>query len=583
MFEYKVISSLDELSHITTGDETFADIETDGLYINTRLIQVYQPATNEQIVYIIDTDIVDLDEAKEFLKPLWTIWHNASYDLGTLNIVTAKIDDTLYLVKSAYPEWQQFGLDVAISKLGWNKLYDGIDKKSMQKGGFVKGAYLSARQLKYSATDVYALAQIWKNKRVQATRELLAYKVDILALRDVIVWQQNGIPVLPDIYEQYYSKALAEKEEFLASLPDGLNPRSPKQVKELLNTDSSDKPTLMRKYINEGVKVAGDILKARKALNDISKLNQFRYPRVYGRFNPAGAVTGRWTCKGGDMIAGTNLQNYPRQFKGIFGVKPDSDSILVTADYSTAELRAAASIYKEPAMYKALKDGKDLHKFTASMIYGIPIEEVQGRQRSNAKVANFGFAFGLSAKTFVTYAFDLYNLKFTLEEAQALKDKWFKAYPNIAKYHKMCWNEMSKPSTYICKTALGRRIAPKLGTDAINAPVQGSIAETMKLAIYYMSKENKDVLKYIINSVHDSIYLLVPEAEAKYWGDLVKRNMIKGWEELSKTPLMYYKDIPMPIDVAYGKTMTDLADDFEGGGQALSIEEMEALNALKEK
>jgi len=581
MFDYKVINSLDELSHINTTDPVFADIETDGLYINTRLIQVYQPSTNEQIVYIIDTDKIALDDAKEFLKPLWTVWHNASYDLGTLNIVPAVVDDTFYLAKTAYPEWQAFGLDNVLAKLGWTKLYEGLDKKQMQKGGFVKGAYLSAKQLKYSATDVFALAQVWKNKRFQATREVLAYKVDILALRDVIVWQQNGIPVLPDVYESYCSKALAEKEEFLALLPNGLNPRSPKQVKELLGTDSSDKPTLMRKYINDGVSVAGDILKARKALNDISKLNQFRYAKVYGRFNPAGAVTGRWTCKGGDMIAGTNLQNYPRQFKGIFGVKPDSDMILVTADYSTAELRAAASIYREPAMYKALKDGKDLHKFTASMIYGIPIEEVQGRQRSNAKVANFGFAFGLSAKTFVTYAFDLYNLKFTLEEAQALKDKWFKAYPAIAKYHKMCWNEMSKPEPYICKTALGRRIAPKLGTDAINAPVQGSIAETMKLAIYYMSKENKDVLKYIINSVHDSIYLLVPEKDAKYWGDLVKRNMIKGWQELSKTSLMYYKDIPMPIDVAYGKTMTDLADDFEGGGQALSIEEMEALNKMK--
>jgi len=177
----------------------------------------------------------------------------------------------------------------------------------------------------------------------------------------------------------------------------------------------------------------------------------------------------------------------------------------------------------------------------------------------------------------------LYNLKFTIAEAQELKNKWFAAYPAIGKYHKMCWDRMNDTETYICKTALGRRIAPKLGTDAINAPVQGSIAETMKLAIYYMSKENPDVLKYIINSVHDSIYLLAPEKEAEYWGDLVKRNMIKGWTELSKTTIMYYKDIPMPIDVAYGKSMTDLSDDFEGGGQALSIEEMEELNKMKAK
>lgn len=186
---------------------------------------------------------------------------------------------------------------------------------------------------------------------------------------------------------------------------------------------------------------------------------------------------------------------------------------------------------------------------------------------------NFGFAFGLSAKTFVGYAFDLYGLKFTESEAQELKNKWFKAYPDIGYYHKMCWKKM-KTGKYITTTALGRRICPKLGTDAINAPVQGSVAETMKLAIHYMVQANEHVLDKIVNSVHDSIYLVVPEDEAKYWGKIVEDNMVKAWEAISKTGIMYYKDIPMPVDVVYGHNMTDLSDDFEGGGQALNLAEM---------
>jgi len=576
MFKYKIVNSLDEI-HLREDLPTFADIETDGLYINTRLIQLYQPDTSDMI-YIIDTDIIDLDKAKNFIKPLWLVFHNASYDLGTLNIIPAKLDDTFYLIKTAKPEFKEFSLDKVVIKLGLTSLYKEFDKKTIQKSGFIKGAYLSNKQLKYSATDVYALSKIWDLNTVQAVREHnLAYKVDILALREVIMWQQNGLPIIKDTYHKYMAQADKDIKATMSILPVGLNPRSPKQVKDILRTTSSDKPTLTRLYINDNIKLAGDILKARKALNDKSKLSKYNFDRIVGRFNPAGAVTGRWTCKGGDLPNGNNLQNYPRQFKGIFGIVPESNMTLITADYSTAELRAAASIYRDANMYKALKNGYDLHKYTAAMIYNIDISNVQGRQRSNAKVANFGFAFGLSAKTFIQYAFDLYNLKFTLEEAQELKNKWMLAYPAVAKYHKMCWNSMNK-SNYVCETALGRRIAPKLGTDAINAPVQGTIAETMKLGIHYIVKENPEALKYIVNSVHDSLYMIVPEKDSLYWGELLARGMKKGWTEICKRPLMYYKDIPMPVDVAYGKNMTDLSEDFEGGGQALSIEEMEALN-----
>ncbi len=68
----------------------------------------------------------------------------------------------------------------------------------------------------------------------------------------------------------------------------------------------------------------------------------------------------------------------------------------------------------------------------------------------------------------------------------------------------------------------------------------------------------------------------MPEEERLYWGKLVEDNMVKAWEAISKTAIMHYKDIPMPVDVVYGYNMTDLADDFEGGGQALNLAEMQA-------
>lgn len=107
---------------------------------------------------------------------------------------------------------------------------------------------------------------------------------------------------------------------------------------------------------------------------------------------------------------------------------------------------------------------------------------------------------------------------------------------------------------YIYTTALGRKTMPNLGTDAINGPVQGSGAECTKLAIHYMCKETPETVRKIINVVHDSITMCIdntPE-EIEYWSELLKRCMVKGWTEISKCSIMYYKDIPMIVEVGTG-------------------------------
>jgi hypothetical protein len=90
-----------------------------------------------------------------------------------------------------------------------------------------------------------------------------------------------------------------------------------------------------------------------------------------------------------------------------------------------------------------------------------------------------------------------------------------------------------------------------LGTDAINYATQGGVAETTKLAVHYLVKEYPIVLDYIYNVVHDAIYLRVPRGEEELWAPRLGKAMKKGWEQLCKTPMMYYKDIPMPIEVEY--------------------------------
>ena len=88
---------------------------------------------------------------------------------------------------------------------------------------------------------------------------------------------------------------------------------------------------------------------------------------------------------------------------------------------------------------------------------------------------------------------------------------------------------------------------PKLGTDGINIPVQGSEAETTKLAVHYLIKEYPEAIHLIFNVVHDAIYLRVPLGTEEMWDMRLEKAMLKGWEEISKTSLFKYKDIPMPF------------------------------------
>ncbi len=549
MIEFKVIKDLSDLPALTTTDPTFCDIETDGLYINTRLIQVYQPTT-DPMIYIVDVDYVDLTQVKQWLQPLWLVFYNGSYDLGTLNMVPDKIDDLIYLTKMAYPEFKKYPLDQTMSNMNLDYLYADLDKKALQKAGFPLGSYLSQEQLRYSATDVKALELLWNDPNIQRVRDTTAYIVDMLSQRYAIQYQQNGL-----VTDR--AAVLAELEKLKENIATnyvtlgGVNCNSPKQCKEALGSMSSDKPTLIR-LISEGSQLAEAIFNQRRLLKRQTMLTTYNKPRVLTRYNVYGAATGRFTATGKDLPNGINAQQIPRDFQYIFN-QPHENTIVIEADYSTVELRAACAIMKEQVMYNELKSGIDLHLVSASMVTGKKPEDHSKEERIKGKAVSFGFIFGMSAPSFQEYAFTNFGIKFTAIEAKIIKEKYQRHYPTIAKYHDYMWRNYKKPG-FTVETALGRKVKPNLGTDAINIPTQGSTAETMKLAIHYMVKENADILKYIANVVHDSINLRIPKEDEKYWTDFLERNMLKGWTEISKCEAMFFKDIPMVVDVEHQYT-----------------------------
>ncbi len=270
--------------------------------------------------------------------------------------------------------------------------------------------------------------------------------------------------------------------------------------------------------------------------------------RVHTSYNQTGSVTGR--------IASTdpNLQNIPvrtelgRRVRKAFVAAPGMS--LVAVDYSQIELRVAAHMAQDQAMLEAFREGRDIHTTTAAAIYDIPLEDVNSQQRREAKAINFGLIYGMSAFG-LTQTTDL-----TLAEAENFVETYFQRFPGIKSYLDNI-KVQAKEIGYV-ETLLGRRrYFPRLATttdhnlrrreerEAINAPIQGTAADIMKLAMISVAEklEKSELVGQILLQVHDELVLEVPVNEINKSIKLVKSAM----EDV------YSLEIPLTTDAQYGE------------------------------
>lgn len=232
--------------------------------------------------------------------------------------------------------------------------------------------------------------------------------------------------------------------------------------------------------------------------------------RIHTTYNQFVAATGRLSS------INPNLQNIPirsargREIRKAF-VPRDSDHIIMAADYSQIELRIMAAFSKDESMIEAFKNGRDIHATTAAKIFQVPLEEVTSDMRRKAKTANFGIIYGISA-------FGLsQRLNIPRGEAKEIIDAYFKEFSAVKAYMDNCI-ENARKQEYV-ETVLGRRrylrdINSRNATmrgfaerNAINAPIQGSAADMIKVAMIdvhkWMKKEN--LKSKMILQVHDEL------------------------------------------------------------------------------
>lgn len=567
---------------LNPGKVVFVDTEGESFYINTSLVQYRQEGIN-YIVTIASDD--EMRRHSELWEGLYLCFWNAPYDYGAMRTSVGKVDDLLVAFRIAFPNLDA-SLDKAVKYLKLYHLYDSINKKEKQTKGFTRGAYLSQSQLQYANDDVEALELIYSNPHIQKVLTTnKAYKLAMLAMEESSVWQRNGLPVREEVLWGFLDREKS-KEARLEEACNGINARSYKQVQKALGIVSTSKETLTRivlegtltnylkgmkakpvlcpgeevkHFTDEKRHLAESILLSRKNKNTISKLNGYRYPRVYGFFSPVGAAsTSRFSCKGAEGLPYVNLQNYPKEYKSIFGLPEGSEATIITADFATLEIRIACAIMGEPNMYKVLKEGLDVHTYVASLVNGCDMKYVTKEMRNNAKPINFGFLYGMSAQVFVEYAYDLYGIKFTLEEATIVRKLYFDTFPGFKRYHDNILRKLNKGGLTLY-TALGYAMRPARYTDATNCATQGTGGEIMRLTIHRLVQWDKRILKLITHSIHDSLYIIEPDpTRVEEDKKALAEAMVDAWRTVSKSSLFIYKDIPMPVEVFTGKHLGEL-------------------------
>lgn len=269
--------------------------------------------------------------------------------------------------------------------------------------------------------------------------------------------------------------------------------------------------------------------------------------RVHTSYNQAVAATGRLSS------VNPNLQNIPirtergREVRKAF-IPRDSGHSIVSADYSQIELRIIAEISKDTNMMQAFIDNLDIHTATAANVYGIALDEVTSDQRRNAKAVNFGIIYGQSA-------FGLsQNLGIPRKEAADIIEQYFAQFPGIKQYMTDTMN-FARENGYVT-TLMGRRrylrdinsanatVRGFAERNAINAPIQGSAADMIKIAMINIHREIKaqKLEAKMTMQVHDELVFDVPNHEIELIKPIIMHNM--------KTAIK--TEVPIMVEIGTG-------------------------------
>ena len=512
-------------------------------------------------------------------KEIEKIGHNLKYDLKVLLknqiMVEGPLFDTMiahYLINpdmrhnmtilaETYLNYKPQSITELIGKKGKNQI-------SMREVDLVK-------QTEYSVEDAditFQLKHHFQRELSDANTISLYNKVELPLVKVLASMESEGINLdtqfLKELSKTLFSDIKILEKNIFEEAGESFNLASPKQLGVILfdKLKLVEKP---KKTKTGQYSTAEDILSfLAKTHPIVAKIMEWRSlqklqttyvlslpeeinpdtGRIHTTYNQAVASTGRLSSNK------PNLQNIPiRTLKGqeirkAF-IPKNNNHLLMAADYSQIELRIIAALSKDPFMIKAFENNEDIHAATAAKVFEVPLTKVSREQRSNAKTINFGIiygvsAFGLSQQT---------NLNRT--ESKELIDTYYKTYPKLKEYISK-QVDFAREHGYV-ETVLGRRrylkdinsqnsiVRGAAERNAINAPIQGSAADIIKLAMIKIHQKinEENWQSKMLLQVHDELVFDVLKSEKNDFEKMVKNCM----------ECAFHIGLPLVVDIGFGE------------------------------
>ncbi len=529
--------------------------------------------------YVDAPDQIPLQTALDKLKLtlenpiIKKVGQNLKYDqhvLANYNIELKGIQHDTMLQSYVFESHRTHNMDdLAERHLGLETVhYETIAGKGAKQVGFNEIALETASD--YAAEDADITLQLHENlyPQVKADDKLnfIYEQIEMPSMQVLYTMERNGVLIDADklrkqSHEIGQRLMTLEQEAYeLAGQPFNLS--SPKQLQEILFGKLGIKP--LKKTKGGQPSTSEDVLKelaldyplpklilehrglAKLKSTYTDKLPSMINPntgRVHTSYNQAVANTGRLAS------SDPNLQNIPvrtaegRRIREAF-IAPEGSHI-ISADYSQIELRIMAHLSQDEGMLKAFANDEDIHRATASEIFGIEPEAVDSEQRRYAKVINFGLIYGMSAFGLAQ------NLSIERSAAANYIERYFARYPGVREY--MDNTRVTAKAQGYVETYFGRRLwVPEINSPngmrragaeraAINAPMQGTAADLIKLAMIATNDwlKTEKLQTKLIMQVHDELVLEVPEAEL----ELVKTKLPELMQSVAKL------DVPLLAEV----------------------------------
>ncbi len=507
------------------------------------------------------------------------IGQNIKYDILLLARYGVKVQGTLFDTMLAHylidPDTRH-GMDVlAENYLNYSpvSITELIGEKGKKQGNMRDVEFEKIKEYASEDADItLQLKNIFEPLLIETDTLQLAQEVEFPLVYVLAEIERNGVKIdVPALGE--FSKTL---EQDIRNLEGSIfekagvnfNIASPKQLGEVLfdklQLDPKAKKTKTGQYkTGEDVLLAlahksdivQDILNFRQLqklkstyVDSLPELINSETGLIHTSYNQAVAATGRLSS------TNPNLQNIPirtergREVRKAF-IPRSEDHVILSADYSQIELRLIAELSKDQNMMDAFSQGHDIHRATAAKVYNMAFEEVTSEQRRNAKAVNFGIIYGQSA-------FGLsQNLGISRKEAADIINEYFNQYTGIKKYMSDSV-EFAKENGYVETILKRRRYLRDINSanmtvrgfaerNAINAPIQGSAADLIKIAMIAIQKEieQQNLKGKMIMQVHDELVFDVPKQEVKAFKTII----------LDKMTSAIKTTVPLVVEIGEGK------------------------------